>query len=162
MATPGAGSPTSPTSIALAGLQAVGAGLSAYGQYEAGQAGAKINLFNARVAVFQALNAVERGQRNESRLRLAVRGIIGAQRSAFAAAGVDVNTGSAAEIQADTAALGEQDALTIRNNAALEAWGYRTQAEISRYQAKVQKRAATFGVISTILGSGADILGARS
>jgi hypothetical protein len=53
---------------------------------------------------------------------------IGTQRSAQAANGIDVNSGSAAQLQDDTAMLGELDALTIQNNAAREAYGYQVQA----------------------------------
>lgn len=53
---------------------------------------------------------------------------IGTQRTAQAGNGIDVNSGSAAQLQDDTAMLGELDALTIQNNAAREAFGYRVQA----------------------------------
>lgn len=54
---------------------------------------------------------------------------IGTQRSVQAANGIDVNSGSSALIQDDTAMLGELDALTIQNNAAREAYGLRVQAQ---------------------------------
>jgi len=57
---------------------------------------------------------------------------IGTQRSAQAANGIDVNSGSAAQLQDDTAMIGELDALTIANNAAREAYGYRVQAQQDR------------------------------
>lgn len=53
---------------------------------------------------------------------------VGTQRTAQAANGIDVNSGSAAQLQDDTSMLGELDALTIQNNAAREAYGYRVQA----------------------------------
>lgn len=55
-------------------------------------------------------------------------GVIGAQRAVAAAHGLDVNSGSPALLQEDAAALGHLDALTIRNNADREAYGYRSQA----------------------------------
>lgn len=54
---------------------------------------------------------------------------VGTQRSAQAANGIDVNSGSAAQLQDDTAMIGELDALTISNNAARQAYGYRIQAD---------------------------------
>lgn len=53
---------------------------------------------------------------------------IGTQRTTQAANGINVNTDSAAQLQDDTAMLGELDALTIQNDAAREAYGYRVQA----------------------------------
>ncbi|MBT2339534.1 MULTISPECIES: hypothetical protein [Pseudomonas] len=60
---------------------------------------------------------------------------VGTQRSVQAANGIDVNSGSAAQLQDDTAMIGELDALTIQNNAAREAYGYRIQADQDRMNA---------------------------
>jgi hypothetical protein len=60
--------------------------------------------------------------------RVRTKQAIGTQRTAQAGNGIDVNSGSAAQLQDDTAMLGELDALTIQNNAAREAFGYRVQA----------------------------------
>lgn len=89
---------------------------------------------DAQLADQQAADAIARGKEAETRQRQATRGLIGAQRATLAAQGIDVSTGSALDVQADTAALGELDALTIRNNAAREAFGYRVQAMDYRNQ----------------------------
>jgi len=60
---------------------------------------------------------------------------VGTQRAVQAANGIDVNSGSAAQLQDDTAMIGELDALTLQNNAAREAYGYRTQAQMDRANA---------------------------
>jgi len=60
---------------------------------------------------------------------------VGTQRAVQAANGIDVNSGSAAQLQDDTAMIGELDALTIQNNAAREAYGYRIQADQDRMNA---------------------------
>lgn len=60
---------------------------------------------------------------------------VGTQRSVQAANGIDVNSGSAAQLQDDTAMIGELDALTIQNNAARESFGYRIQADQDRMNA---------------------------
>lgn len=81
---------------------------------------------------------------------------VGTQRSVQAANGIDVNSGSAAQLQDDTAMLGELDALTIQNNAAREAYGYRVQAQQDRLNAvqTVQNgRTAATGSILGGLGS---------
>ena len=43
-------------------------------------------------------------------------------------------------MQADAAFLGELDAMTIRNNAAREAWGYKVQAADIRERARITRR----------------------
>jgi hypothetical protein len=86
---------------------------------------------NAELARLESTDALERGQIAEQRERLATRQRIGTSRAALAAQGIDVSMGSAADVQATEAAIGELDALTIRNNAAREAWGYQVEAEFA-------------------------------
>jgi hypothetical protein len=106
----------------------VGAGYTAYASYKSGKVNQQIAEVNAKTTDFQAKDAVYRGEIEEDNLRLQVRKLIGAQRASYAGQGVDVNEGSADIAQQDTAYLGELDALTIRNNAAREAYGYRTES----------------------------------
>lgn len=83
---------------------------------------------NAEFANDAAGDAMARGRQDAGLQRLRTQQMIGTQRAAAAANGGDVNDGSNALIQEDTAALGELDALTIQNNAAREAYGYKVQA----------------------------------
>lgn len=110
-------------------------------QREAAESEAELSDFNASVADAQAQDAIERGHEDESRYRSGVRDLIGSQRAGFAASGVDVGFGSSVDVQADAAFLGELDALTIRNNAAREAWGYNVQATDLRKRAEITRRA---------------------
>jgi len=82
---------------------------------------------NRKLAEFQAEDAVRRGDKESKELKKKVKVLIGSQRAAMAAQGIDIESGSALDVQADTAAFGASDALTIRNNAWREAWGYRVQ-----------------------------------
>lgn len=72
-------------------------------------------------------DALARGKIAETEQRKRVKQLQAAQRVAAAGQGVVVDEGSALDLTADTAALGELDALTIRNNAEREALGFRTQ-----------------------------------
>lgn len=128
--------------------------VSAYSAYRQGQAAKKAGKagqdaansqadladYNAAVATVQADDAAARGAEEESRFRAGVRGTIGSQRAAFAAGNVDVGFGSAVEVQSDAAFLGELDALTIRTNAAREAWGYKVQAEDLHTRAAIARK----------------------
>jgi hypothetical protein len=100
--------------------------------------------YNASVADIQAQDALERGADEESRFRSGVRAMIGAQRTQFAASGVDVGFGTAVDVQGDTAYQGELDALQIRTNAGREAWGYKVEATDYRNRAKVARKTGVY------------------
>jgi hypothetical protein len=176
---------------------AIGAGVQAYGTWRASRQAARASEeagaaerraaesqaaladWNAGIADLQAKDAIERGAEDESRFRQYVRQMVGSQRAGFAAANVDVGFGSALEVQADAAMLGELDALTIRTNAAREAWGFQVQAqdlrqraeiarsegvmleEAGRTQAAGQRAAGTLGAIRIGLGAGSSLLQQR-
>jgi hypothetical protein len=116
-------------SMALGGYSAYS---QARGQRRAARAAQAEAESSAEFQELQAEDALERGREEESRHRFGVRRFAGSQRAALAGQGIDISSGSAADIQEETAVLGELDTLTIRNNAAREAWGYRTQAELTR------------------------------
>lgn len=90
--------------------------------------------YNADLAEARADDAIERGKKEESAFRKKVQQAIGSQRAALAAAGVELDEGSALDIQSETAALGEIDALNIRNNASREAFGFKSQAIQAKQQ----------------------------
>lgn len=83
---------------------------------------------NASLAEAQAADALARGGVAAGIRGRQVRSEVGSARAAMAASGIQLDTGSALDVQADIDALGALDVATIRNNAAREAWGYRTQA----------------------------------
>lgn len=130
---------------------------------------------NAALADLQARDAIERGAEQESNFRMGVRGMVGKQRAQLAGGNIDVSYGSAVDLQADTAYMGELDSLTIRNNAAREAWGFKTQgadlrarAEIARRegvmlerQGQEAKRAGYIGAATTVIGGGASLYAQR-
>ncbi len=90
---------------------------------------------NADLADQQAADAISRGQVEEGRIKLDTTQRFGSTMAALASQGVDVGSGSALDVQASEAGLGALDQLTVRNNAAREAWGYNVQATDYRNQA---------------------------
>jgi hypothetical protein len=144
-------------------LSGAGTGFSAMASMRAGKAQKKLADYNAQVAEYQAADALARGRQAETRLRTDVKGVIGEQRAAFAASGVDINDidSTAVNVQANTAALGEMDALAIRLNAAREAWGFKSQAADYRYTGKLAKMQGTSAAIGTILTGGAQLAYAK-
>lgn len=89
---------------------------------------AAVNRNNSTMAEWNARDAVTRGQKAEQQQRLKTAALRSTQRASFAARGMALDEGSPLSILDDTDFMGEQDALTLRDNAAREAWGYRVQA----------------------------------
>jgi len=109
---------------------------------------------NQQIAELRAEDAVIRGDKAAEVLDEQTTRLIGSQRAAFAAQGIEVDSGSALEIQVDTRAMSEADKLTIRNNAWREAFGYRAQALSFKGAAEFDKAATEFAVRQTIATGG--------
>lgn len=144
--------------IAAQGVSAAAGMGNAYSQAQAARAqGAyqKQQLgFNARLSDLAAQDAIRRGQEDAQRHRTATKGLIGSQRASLAAQGIEIDSGSALEIQQDTRALGELDALTIQNNARRQAWGFKVQAQDLRFQGRMAKLGARTQARSTLIAGG--------
>lgn len=123
---------------------------------------AKVSEMNATISEKRARDALERGQEEEQRKRQEIAQVQGRQRAVMSANGVDISFGSPMQAIVDTATLGEIDALTIRRNAAGEAYDYRVQAANGRADASLSRaqgaNAAKAGYISaagTLFGGAA-------
>lgn len=149
------------TSLAMQGAgaasSAIGAYASAQGQKSLLNTQADMDEINARLAEASARSALMAGQRQEQTIQLNTAQIGGAQRAAMAANGVDLGTGSAAEVQASTKIMGEIDADTAHANAVRAAFGYRTQA--TNYQNDALMRRASAGSISPLVSATTSLLG---
>ena len=88
----------------------------------------KLDDINRTNAEFMADDVIKRGDKEAAAHRGKTKRLIGSQRAAMAASGVDVNSGSFADVQSSTQSQGERDALTIKGNAWREALGIRSQA----------------------------------
>lgn len=128
----------------------------AYAQNQAGDAAKKLADRNADLDLLRADDAVARGAEAERRHRVEVAKLTGAQRAGFAGQGVVVGRDSAATVEQETQTLGELDALTIRNNAAREAWGFKVQAADTRYRGRLAQREGRMQAVGTLLTTGAN------
>jgi len=79
----------------------------------------------------------------------------GEQRAALAASGVSVDYGSAAQIQEETAIMAAQDAERIKNNATMEAFGYKSKANQLELQGRVTGAGLRAKAGATLLGGAA-------
>lgn len=111
---------------------------------------------NQSAANSMAVDAETRGKAEEQRRRTRTSLLMGTQQAALASQGTDLE-GSPTDILGDTAAAGEVDALTIRSNAAREAWGYRTKGvEFGNEIALANSRQGSSGL--SALGVGASLI----
>lgn len=146
-------------------LGAIGTGLSAYSSYQNQEAAndaadyqTKIAQYNAGIAENQAQDAEHRGEIEEKQHRLRVSQFKGSQRAKAAGSGVMVDLGSTMDVLDDTDYFAEQDAMTIRENAAREAYGYRAQAQNYTMEGKLAQKTKR----SPWMAAGTSLLGGAS
>jgi hypothetical protein len=155
----------------MIGTTLLAAGVGAAGQIQAGRAAkaqaeyqAKVAENNSVIAQRKADDAIKRGEIDEQQQRVKTAQLIGAQRASSAARGVVVDEGSALDITQDTAAIGELDALTIRNNATREALGFEYESQSFTNEAQLRQMAGRqaqtssyYGAAGTLLSSGSTV-----
>jgi len=135
-----------------------GAGaLSIFAQLQAGEVSSEIGEFNQAVLNKQAEQRIEAGKVEEQKFRRTLADVKSGQKTGFAASGVDVGVGSPVDILADTAALGELDAQTIRHTARVEASNIRARGTSLRLQGELDKAQTRAGIAGTLLTTGGSI-----
>lgn len=98
----------------------------------AAEANKKIARYNANLLDAQAVDAIARGEEAATQAQTEGRQLAGAQRASIAGQGVDLSSRTAEAIAADTQTKVGKNVDQIRVNAAREAWGYTTQARLTR------------------------------
>lgn len=116
---------------------------------------------NAALDRAAAQDALERGRVEEMRQGRKTAQMVGAQRAAIAANGVEVDFGSMGDVTDDTRMVGFEDARTIRQNAAREskgyeisAWNRTADASAKKSQAGAAVWASAFDAAGTLLSAG--------
>lgn len=139
------------------GATVAGGIFSAVGAYNQNEAAANAASYNAAVAQNAATYARQAGEVQAQAADRQTAALIGRQKAGFAASGIDVNTGSPLDIQSDTARFGRLNDLTIRNNAARQAWGYQATGNLETAQAQNYQTAATTSAIGSLIGTGGSV-----
>lgn len=140
------------TAIASIGASIAGTMVSMAGakyQAEAGQNAAKSVQMQEEA---DAQDTIKRNQVAEERQREKTSLLIGRQKAVMGANGLDLTTGSPLDIIGDTAALGEQDALTIHNNGERERDFHLANAQKAKMQGQVAKDTGQFQMVGAALG----------
>lgn len=144
---------------AAIGLSALTTAGSTFAQIEAEKARREFERgqfeSNRRLLEFQKEDVFKRGKRRAQKVREQGRRLIGSQRAALAASGIVVDTGTALDIQEETAAMAAVDAQTVENNAAREAFGLQSQLLSLEGQDARAGMASRFRRFSTIATAGA-------
>ena len=128
---------------AAAGARAQASAASAADNYQA-----QVARNNAIISERNAQAAEEAGRTLEQNQRQKTAQIISSTRAAQAANGLDTTSGTPADVQADEAKLGELDALTIKNNAARQAYGYRVEGMSDTANAGLLEQSAANDIVA--------------
>lgn len=151
------------STAAIVGLigSGVSTGAQAAGSYQQSQAalaqgryGRNMANLNANMTEIEAQDAIRRGNVAANRQNLRTQLLIGNQRATAAAQGVDVNSGSALDLQAEAARMGVIDANTIKMNAYKEAMGLRMQGSNQRFQGNMAYLSGRGKAANTLLAGG--------
>lgn len=117
---------------------------------------------NAQAERNAAADAQKRGQIAEQQRYRQLAQSMGAQRAAMAANGLDLSFGSAAGTVADTAMIGNEDALTIAQNTTREMQGHDISAVNYTMQGQAAKAKGDAALFSSVLSAGGTLLGTAS
>lgn len=104
-----------------------------------GQVQTQIAEMNAKWAEVDAWHAEQQGEEQVARAKTDEIQTIGAQRTALAAADVDVNFGTAAQIQEETKLTGFLNEIDMRNAARAKALGFKREARGTILQDQMQQ-----------------------
>lgn len=146
-------------SLTSAGSEGIGAFQQAGLYAQQGKWARESSEFSARMAELQAKDSERRGALAAQAIRSQGRRVVGAQRAALAAQGVDVSTGSAVDVQADTAYQAEADAQQTISNAWRESWGIRTQAQEGLFAGRMAEVGYQSKAAATALTGGLRLAG---
>lgn len=147
-----------PTTIML-GLTLLSTATAAKSSYDQGKYQEGVGKYNARVAentsqdVRNAANEAENAQRQQTAQLLA------RQRARQAASNIDINSGSALQIQNDTMTLGEADALRIRSNADSQVSALRSGADLSLAGGAAARVAGNNAAVGSLLSGASSVMG---
>lgn len=140
-------------SIAGGFMQADAARQQARSQQQAYEAQAAQQNYQAQVAennkVIAEQNArvsAAAGEQQALNKSMETRAKVGGMIAAQAASGVDVNSGSALDVQTSEKQIGALDALTIRSNAAREAYGFMQQGQNFQAEADLNRMGAASNI----------------
>lgn len=140
---------------------AVGSFFSAQSQKSNLQFQAAMGKINANLAEQSAQSVLRVGQQQVGQITLRAGAIKSAQRVAFAANGIALDSSSAVQQLTSTDLMKEMDVNTVTANAVRSAWGYRTQG-VNALNDSMLKSASANSISPVAAGAGSLLAGAGS
>lgn len=135
----------------------IGGGMSAAGGFMSGQAAQAAANYRAQVARNNAIYAQQKGEVEAQAQGMKTGALMGKQRAAFGASGLEMNTGSHIDVQASTAEMGRLDELTILNNAANRALGLNTEASLEEASGKASATEGMLKGFGSLIGTASSV-----
>jgi len=141
-------------STVLGGLQT---GMQIMGNVNQGRAQAQAANYQAQVAANNAQMITQQGIVAAEQQQQKTAALIGGQRAAYGASGVDVNSGSSLDVQASTAMLGRLNTDTTLYNANVEARNATAQSALLSREATYDTQAGWMNASSSALGGATNV-----
>lgn len=135
-------------------LMGMGAAMSTVGSYFSAKTQKDSLRFQADMLENNAQMELLKGERQQQQIKMRGGRIKAAQKTGFAANGIDLSSDSAVYTMSSTDLMTEVDANTAASNAIASAWGYRTKSMIAESTADaISPGSAAFGSLLTNAGS---------
>ena len=141
----------------VTGAMIASALVSARASQVQGQTAAKIGRNNQIMAEYAAEDAIKRGDAEADKVRQRASQIKGAQRASMAAKGLDLNVGTADELQTQVDFFSEVDQRTAKDIAAREAWSRRAGGANALAQGEAAQTQGNLAAFSTVLGAASGV-----
>ena len=103
-------------------------------------------------------DTLSRGEEKAAKIYKGSRELKGKQRASYAGQGVQVDSGSAGQVQAESEAIGTVDYQRAKTNAWREAWGYQVASDALKSESQMKSIASRFKQKMTILTGGMNAL----
>lgn len=139
------------TYMAIAAIAA--AGMSAYGMQQQARTQRKVGEYNAKMNEFAAQDAEKRGDQQANDLARRMAALKGTQRSRMAAAGLDLEDGTAADIQDQTDFFTDRDVATLRFNGRKDAWSARQSGALAQWRGNADANQSELSSYATVLSA---------
>ena len=147
-----------PTTI-LAVTTMVATAAQGYSGYQQGKFQEGVENYNAVLNENEATRIRNIGLEEENKQRRETAELVSRQRAVLASRGVNLDSGSALQLQTDAKTLGEIDALRIRDNFTVQAEAKEQAAMLHRLQGKAAKAAGRNAFAMSLVKAGTSFLG---
>lgn len=132
--------------------------VSVYSNVQQGKRADELAEYNAKLAENEAQDARNLATEKENTHRTKVAQLLSKQRATLGASNVDINSGSALQLQQDTTTLGEVDALRIRATGDKTVESYESQAELNRLQGETAETQSYLNATGSFLSGASKVV----